>query len=66
MRGQPEGTKNPIQKPFDMKAYAAKLKKLARRTTAAVSQPQDKGRYRNIPCSCGSGKKTKKCCGKGN
>jgi hypothetical protein len=36
----------------------------ARHTSYATSAPQMKGRDRNRPCFCGSGKKFKKCCGK--
>ena len=29
-----------------------------------IKAPHQKGRDRNAPCSCGSGKKYKQCCGK--
>lgn len=32
--------------------------------TPVIKAPQQKGRDRNAPCSCGSGKKYKQCCGK--
>jgi preprotein translocase subunit SecA len=50
---------------FDSKEHMAKLQKRARGTRSSVMDPKKKGRYRNAPCACGSGKKIKKCCGKG-
>lgn len=64
MRGQPQGMKEPEQKKIDLKGTVEKIRKDARGTRAAIAKPENKGRYRNIPCHCGSGKKTKRCCGK--
>ncbi|MGA6952795.1 MAG: SEC-C metal-binding domain-containing protein [Candidatus Sulfotelmatobacter sp.] len=32
--------------------------------TPVIQKPVMRGRDRNLPCSCGSGKKFKKCCGR--
>lgn len=40
--------------------------KVVTTNSPVIKAPQQKGRDRNAPCSCGSGKKYKQCCGKLN
>ncbi|MBV7454234.1 SEC-C domain-containing protein [Acidovorax sp. sif1233] len=40
--------------------------KIVATNSPVIKAPQQKGRNRNEPCSCGSGKKYKQCCGKLN
>jgi uncharacterized protein YchJ len=58
--------KEPLQQKFDVRELTRKFQKAARGTRAAITRPELKGRFRNVPCHCGSGIKTKKCCGKGD
>jgi uncharacterized protein YecA (UPF0149 family) len=57
--------KEPKVQPFDVGKVGQKIHdEMMHKTSAEVGpKPFKKGRFRNFPCPCGSGKKTKKCCG---
>jgi hypothetical protein len=56
----PAGMHLELQKMSDDDMYAMPLEYLKRTKAATPKKP-----HRNAPCPCGSGKKYKRCCGRG-